>query len=181
MKGYLDLLRHVVDNGKDHEDRKGVRTRAVFGCQWRHNLQAGFPLLTTRTIHARSVLHELLWMLRGETNVRSLHEVGVTVWDKAADAAGDLGPSYGKQWRSWNEKPKPAADGGIPKKAGLDQIASLVRSLKERPFSPWHIVTAWNPSDVTHMALPPCHALWQCQVETMPTDVNRCVFRLSFA
>jgi len=160
MKSYLDLLRHVMTHGKDREDRTGVGTRAVFGYQWRHNLQDGFPLLTTKKVHMKSVLHELLWFLRGETNVRSLQAAGVTIWDEWADENGDLGPVYGKQWRRWQH-----GWGGQ-----IDQIAGLVRDLKANPFSRRHIVSAWNPVDVPVMKLPPCHTLWQCQVAALPED-----------
>jgi thymidylate synthase len=157
MKAYLDLLRHVMTYGKDREDRTGVGTRAVFGYQFRHDLRDGFPLLTTKKVHVKSILHELLWFLRGETNVRSLQAAGVTIWDEWADANGDLGPVYGKQWRKWDV----LAD----EWETIDQIANLVRDLKANPFSRRHIVTAWNPADVPAMKLPPCHTLWQCYVE----------------
>jgi len=160
MKSYLDLLRHVMTHGKDREDRTGVGTRAVFGYQWRHDLQDGFPLLTTKKIHTKSVLHELLWFLRGETNVRSLQAAGVKIWNEWADESGELGPVYGKQWRRWQN--------GWGSQ--IDQIANLVRDLKVNPFSRRHIVSAWNPADVPSMALPPCHTLWQCQVETLPPE-----------
>ncbi|MDZ4287794.1 MAG: thymidylate synthase [Prosthecobacter sp.] len=156
MKAYLDLLRHVMEKGKDREDRTGVGTRSVFGYQLRHDMDEGFPLLTTKKVHIKSILHELLWFLRGETNVRSLQAAGVTIWDEWADANGELGPVYGKQWRSW---PNGAFN------APIDQIENLVRDLRSNPNSRRHIVSAWNPQDVPLMKLPPCHTLWQCQVD----------------
>jgi len=161
MKSYLDLLRHVMERGQDREDRTGVGTRGVFGYCWRHHLADGFPLLTTKKLHTKSIVHELLWFLRGETNVRSLQAAGVTIWDEWANENGDLGPVYGKQWRRW----KTPCDGSCPNWSEIDQIATLVRELKANPFSRRHIVTAWNPTDIPHMKLPPCHTLWQCHVE----------------
>lgn len=157
MKSYLDLLRHVMTNGKDRGDRTGTGTRAVFGYQWRHNLQDGFPLLTTKKVHTKSIIHELLWFLRGETNVGSLQAAGVTIWNEWADANGELGPVYGKQWRAWD------MCGGT-----FDQIHGLIRDLRENPFSRRHIVSAWNVGQIHLMKLPPCHTLWQCQVERGP-------------
>lgn len=154
MKAYLDLLRHVLEKGVDRNDRTGTGTRSVFGWQMRFDLAAGFPLVTTKKLHTRSILHELLWFLRGETNVRSLQEAGVSIWDDWADEAGELGPVYGHQWRSW-----PTPDGGK-----VDQIADLVKMIRENPDSRRLIVSAWNPSDVPQMALPPCHVLFQFYV-----------------
>jgi thymidylate synthase len=154
MKPYLDLMRHVLEHGASKSDRTGTGTRSVFGWQMRFNLAAGFPLLTTKKLHLKSIIHELLWFLRGETNVRYLRENGVRIWDAWADADGELGPVYGDQWRHWK-----APDG-----REIDQIASLVEGLKKNPDSRRHIVTAWNPADVARMALPPCHTLFQFHV-----------------
>jgi thymidylate synthase len=154
MRTYLELLQHILDHGSDRGDRTGTGTRSVFGYQMRFDLSAGFPLLTTKKLHTRSIVHELLWFLRGETNVGSLREVGVTIWDEWADEQGELGPVYGHQWRHW-----PARDGGE-----IDQIHKLVEGLRRNPESRRHIVTAWNPADVDRMALPPCHALFQFYV-----------------
>jgi thymidylate synthase len=151
MKQYLDLLRHVRDHGVVKTDRTGVGTRTVFGHQMRFDLRSGFPLVTTKKIHVKSVIHELLWFLRGETNVASLRDVGVTIWDEWADASGDLGPVYGKQWRDWV-----AADG-----RHIDQMAGVVRMLKEQPDSRRIIVSAWNVGELESMALQPCHAFFQ--------------------
>jgi thymidylate synthase len=154
MRTYLDLLQHILDHGSDRADRTGTGTRSVFGYQMRFDLSAGFPLLTTKKLHTRSIIHELLWFLRGKTNVRSLQAEGVSIWDEWADADGELGPVYGHQWRHW-----PARDGGE-----IDQIRQLVDGLRRNPASRRHIVTAWNPADVDRMALPPCHALFQFHV-----------------
>lgn len=154
MKQYLDLLSHVMDHGSDRGDRTGTGTRSVFGYQMRFDLAAGFPVLTTKKLHLRSIIHELLWFLRGDTNIAYLKENGVSIWDEWADENGDLGPVYGAQWRSW-----PAPDGGH-----IDQIANLVASLKANPNSRRHIVSAWNPAEVDEMALPPCHCLFQFYV-----------------
>ena len=154
MRPYLDLLRHVLDHGDEKSDRTGTGTRAVFGWQMRFDLAAGFPLLTTKKLHLRSIIHELLWFLQGDTNVRYLRENGVTIWDDWADADGDLGPVYGHQWRHW-----PAGDG-----REIDQIAQLIEGLKQNPDSRRHIVSAWNPADIPRMKLPPCHALFQFHV-----------------
>lgn len=154
MRQYLDLLTDVMTNGTDRSDRTGTGTRSVFGRQLRVDLRAGFPLLTTKKVHLKSIIYELLWFLRGDTNVRWLQERGVSIWDEWADANGDLGPVYGSQWRSW-----PDGRGGT-----IDQIANVVESIRTRPDSRRHIVTAWNPAEVEDMALPPCHCLFQFYV-----------------
>jgi len=154
MQAYLDLMRHVLEHGHDKSDRTGTGTRSVFGWQMRFDLAAGFPALTTKKLHLRSIIHELLWFLRGETNIAYLKENGVSIWNEWADANGDLGPVYGHQWRHW-----PARDGGE-----IDQIKQLVQALKNNPDSRRHIVSAWNPADVDRMALPPCHCLFQFYV-----------------
>lgn len=154
MRQYLDLLRDVLDNGTDRPDRTGTGTRSVFGRQTRFDLGKGFPLLTTKKLHIKSIVYELLWFLRGETNVRWLQEHGVRIWNEWADENGDLGPVYGSQWRSW-----PDGRGGT-----IDQIANVVKSITSKPDSRRHIVTAWNPAEVDDMALPPCHCLFQFYV-----------------
>lgn len=154
MQQYLDLMRHVLEHGHDKNDRTGTGTRSVFGWQMRFDLAQGFPLLTTKKLHTRSIIYELLWFLRGETNIRYLQDNGVSIWNEWADANGELGPVYGHQWRHW---PKP--DGGE-----VDQISELVTALKTNPDSRRHIVSAWNPGDVPKMKLPPCHALFQFYV-----------------
>ena len=154
MQAYLDLMRHILDNGIDRQDRTGTGTRSVFGHQMRFDLSAGFPLLTTKKLHLRSIIHELLWFLKGDTNIGYLKDNGVRIWDEWADENGDLGPVYGYQWRSW-----PSRDGGT-----IDQISQLVEQIKKNPDSRRLIVTAWNPSDVEDMALPPCHCLFQFYV-----------------
>jgi thymidylate synthase len=154
MRAYLDLLQHVLDTGVDRGDRTGTGTRSVFGYQMRFDLSAGFPALTTKKLHLKSIIHELLWFLNGETNIAYLKENGVTIWDEWADENGDLGPVYGYQWRSW-----PAPDG-----RHIDQIANLVSAIKQNPYSRRLIVSAWNPALVDEMALPPCHCLFQFYV-----------------
>jgi thymidylate synthase len=154
MQQYLDLMRHVLDTGHDKSDRTGTGTRSVFGWQARFDLAKGFPMVTTKKLHLKSIVHELLWFLQGDTNIAYLKENGVRIWDEWADENGDLGPVYGKQWRRW-ETP----DGRL-----IDQISQLVHSLKNNPDSRRHIVSAWNPGDVDHMALPPCHCLFQFYV-----------------
>ncbi|MHB2264349.1 thymidylate synthase [Aliihoeflea sp. PC F10.4] len=151
---YLDLLRHVLENGVDRGDRTGTGTRGVFGHQMRFDLEGGFPVLTTKKLHLKSIIHELLWFVAGDTNVRYLNENGVTIWDEWADENGELGPVYGKQWRSW---PKP--DGG-----SIDQLDNLVNQIKTNPNSRRLIVSAWNPAEVDQMALPPCHCMFQFHV-----------------
>ena len=154
MKQYLDLMRHVRDNGTRKEDRTGTGTVSVFGYQMRFDLAAGFPLVTTKKCHLRSILHELLWFLKGETNLRYLHDNKVTIWDEWADEDGNLGPVYGYQWRSW-----PTPDGG-----SIDQISQVIEQLRNNPDSRRIIVSAWNVADVDNMALPPCHAFFQFYV-----------------
>jgi thymidylate synthase len=154
MKQYHDLLRHVLENGVRKEDRTGTGTISVFGYQLRCRLSEGFPLLTTKKLHTRSIIHELLWFLKGETNVRYLHENGVSIWDEWADAEGNLGPVYGKQWRSW-----PTSDGKT-----IDQIAQVLHQIKNNPDSRRMIVSAWNVGELSQMALPPCHLLFQFYV-----------------
>ena len=154
MKQYLDLMRHVYENGTRKEDRTGTGTLSVFGYQMRFDLNEGFPVVTTKKLHLRSIIHELLWFLKGDTNIRYLKENGVSIWDEWADENGELGPVYGHQWRSW---PKP--DGGT-----IDQISQVVEMIKKNPDSRRLIVTAWNPSEVDKMALPPCHAFFQFYV-----------------
>jgi thymidylate synthase len=154
MKPYLDLLRHVLRDGTKKEDRTGVGTSSVFGYQFRFDLEAGFPCLTTKKLHLRSILHELLWFLRGDTNVRYLQERGVSIWDEWADADGDLGPVYGRQWRAW----------ATPEGGTIDQIARVVDQIRRDPDSRRHVVSAWNVSDLDRMALPPCHCLFQFYV-----------------
>ena len=154
MKQYLDLMRHVREHGTRKEDRTGTGTVSVFGYQMRFDLSAGFPLVTTKKCHLRSILHELLWFLKGDTNVRYLHDNKVTIWDEWADENGDLGPVYGHQWRSW-----PTPDGG-----NVDQISQVIDQLKNNPDSRRIIVSAWNVGDIENMALPPCHAFFQFYV-----------------
>jgi thymidylate synthase len=154
MKAYLDLIAHILETGVDKSDRTGTGTRSVFGYQMRFDLEQGFPLVTTKKLHLKSIVYELLWFLRGDTNVRWLQERGVKIWDEWADENGDLGPVYGSQWRSW---PKPDGD-------HVDQIARLVEGLRRSPDSRRHIVSAWNPTEIEDMALPPCHCLFQFYV-----------------
>jgi thymidylate synthase len=154
MRQYLELMRHVLEHGVEKSDRTGTGTRSVFGWQMRFDLAAGFPLLTTKKLHIRSIIYELLWFLRGETNIRWLNEHGVRIWNEWADENGELGPVYGKQWRSW-----PDCEGG-----GIDQIAEVIGQIKTNPDSRRIIVSAWNVADVPKMALPPCHLLFQFYV-----------------
>ena len=154
MRQYLDLMRHVLEHGDPKTDRTGTGTLSVFGWQMRFRLRDGFPLLTTKKLHTRSIIHELLWFLQGDTNIRYLKENGVSIWDEWADADGELGPVYGKQWRRWE-----TADGRT-----VDQLARVVDSIRHNPDSRRHLVSAWNPGEVDDMALPPCHALFQFYV-----------------
>jgi thymidylate synthase len=158
MKVYLDLLDHVLTHGVRKTDRTGTGTLSVFGHQMRFDLRAGFPLLTTKKLHTRSIVAELLWFIQGSTNVSWLHEQGVTIWDEWADADGELGPIYGYQWRSW-----PAADG-----RHVDQLAEVIRTLRADPDSRRHLVSAWNVGDLADMALPPCHTMFQFYVAPPP-------------
>ncbi len=154
MRQYLDLMRHVRDHGTRRDDRTGTGTISLFGYQMRFDLAAGFPLVTTKKLHLRSIIHELLWFLQGNTNIRYLHDNGVSIWDEWADENGDLGPVYGYQWRSW-----PTPDGG-----SIDQISNVIEQIRNNPDSRRLMVTAWNPADVDDMALPPCHCLFQFYV-----------------
>ena len=154
MKQYLDLMRHVRDNGIRKEDRTGTGTLSVFGYQMRFDLAEGFPLVTTKKCHLRSIIHELLWFLKGDTNIAYLHENNVTIWDEWADDSGELGPVYGSQWRSW-----PATDG-----RRIDQISQVVDQIRNNPDSRRIIVSAWNVGEIEHMALPPCHTFFQFYV-----------------
>jgi thymidylate synthase len=154
MKQYLDLMQHILDNGVKKEDRTGTGTLSVFGYQMRFNLAEGFPLVTTKKVHLRSIIHELLWFLKGDTNIAYLKENGVSIWDEWADANGDLGPVYGSQWRSW-----PTPDG-----RHIDQITQVVNQLKNSPDSRRIIVSAWNVAEIENMKLPPCHAFYQFYV-----------------
>lgn len=154
MKQYLDLLSHILENGNEKTDRTGTGTKSVFGYQMRFDLQKGFPLLTTKKLHTRSIFHELLWFLKGDTNIKYLHDNKVTIWDEWADENGDLGPVYGKQWRAWQ-----GADGKI-----IDQISQLIHQIKNTPDSRRMLVSAWNVGEVEQMALPPCHIVFQFYV-----------------
>jgi len=154
MKQYLELMRHVLDHGVAKADRTGTGTLSVFGYQMRFDLEQGFPAVTTKKLHLKSVIHELLWFLAGDTNIRYLNENGITIWDEWADEHGELGPVYGHQWRSW-----PTPGGGH-----VDQMAALLRGLIESPDSRRHVVSAWNVADLPRMALPPCHLLFQLYV-----------------
>jgi thymidylate synthase len=154
MRPYLELVKQIRESGTWKDDRTGTGTLSLFGCQMRFDLAAGFPAVTTKRLHLKSIIHELLWFLRGETNLRYLHEHGVTIWDEWADEAGDLGPVYGYQWRSW-----PTPEGGH-----IDQIDRVIEQIRINPNSRRHIVSAWNVSDVDKMALPPCHLLFQFYV-----------------
>jgi thymidylate synthase len=170
MKPYLDLMRHILDAGVDKPDRTGTGTRSVFGHQMRFDLAGGFPLVTTKRVHTKSIVYELLWFLRGETNVKWLNERGVTIWDEWADGRGDLGPIYGRQWRSW-----PAPSG-----ATIDQLGDIVEALRANPHSRRHVVSAWNVGELDAMRLAPCHILFQfwvgdgrlsCQLYQRSADV----------
>jgi thymidylate synthase len=170
MRQYLDLMQRILSDGVEKHDRTGTGTLSVFGHQMRFDLAEGFPLVTTKKLHVKSIIHELLWFLAGDTNVKYLHDHGVTIWDEWADAHGDLGPIYGHQWRSW-----PRPDGGT-----IDQIADVIAAIRRNPDSRRLIVTAWNPAEVDKMALPPCHCLFQfyaangrlsCQLYQRSADV----------
>jgi len=170
MRQYLDLVQHILDHGVAMEDRTGTGTLSIFGYQMRFDLERGFPLLTTKKLHLRSIIHELLWFLAGDTNLRYLHDNKVSIWDEWADIKGDLGPIYGYQWRSW-----PTPDGGC-----VDQIDRLITGIRNDPTSRRHIVSAWNVADIEEMALPPCHCLFQfwvaggglsCQLYQRSADV----------
>lgn len=154
MKQYLDLMKDILETGASKTDRTGTGTLSVFGRQLRFDLSEGFPLLTTKKLHTRSIFIELLWFLKGDTNIKYLHDHGVTIWDEWADEKGDLGPVYGHQWRSW-----PAPNGQT-----IDQITNVINQIKQKPDSRRHIVSAWNPAEVDKMALPPCHAMFQFYV-----------------
>ena len=154
MQQYLDLLRHIRANGVKKEDRTGTGTQSIFGYQMRFNLADGFPLLTTKKVHLKSIIYELLWFISGNTNVRWLQEHGVSIWDEWADENGDLGPVYGHQWRSW-----PAADGRV-----IDQLSQVIETLRTNPSSRRMVISAWNPGELDKMALPPCHCLFQFYV-----------------
>ena len=172
MKQYLDMMRYVLEHGTDKTDRTGTGTRSVFGYQTRYNLNDGFPLVTTKKCHLRSIIHELLWFIKGDTNIKYLHDNKVTIWDEWADENGDLGPVYGKQWRRWE-----AADGRV-----VDQLSNAIDLIKNKPDSRRIIVCAWNPGEVDKMALPPCHSLFQfyvadnklsCQLYQRSADIFR--------
>ncbi|MBC8522443.1 thymidylate synthase [PVC group bacterium] len=154
MKQYLELLDHVLNNGSTKDDRTGTGTLSVFGWQMRFDLAKGFPLVTTKKVHTRSIFHELLWFLRGETNTKYLQENGVSIWDEWADENGELGPVYGSQWRSWK----------TPDGKTVDQVSNVIESIRKKPNSRRHVVSAWNVGDIDQMALPPCHALFQFYV-----------------
>ncbi len=154
MKQYQDLLRHILKNGVEKTDRTGTGTISIFGYQMRFNLKEGFPLVTTKKLHLKSIIYELLWFLSGDTNIKYLKENGVSIWDEWADSNGNLGPVYGYQWRSW-----PGRNG-----EKIDQITKLIDQIKSKPDSRRHIVSAWNPADVDSMALPPCHTMFQFYV-----------------
>lgn len=154
MKQYLDLMQHVLDNGTQKHDRTGTGTVSVFGYQMRYNLQEGFPMVTTKKLHLKSIIHELIWFLSGDTNIKYLKDNGVKIWDEWADENGDLGPVYGSQWRSW---PKPDGE-------KIDQITQIINTIKSNPDSRRIIVSAWNVAEIENMALPPCHAFFQFYV-----------------
>jgi len=163
MKQYQNLLQHVLEQGMDKPDRTGTGTRSVFGAQMRFDLRAGFPVLTTKKLHLRSIIHELLWFLSGDTNITYLNDHGVSIWDEWADESGDLGPVYGKQWRSWE----------TPSGETIDQIANVVEGIRINPDSRRLIVSAWNVADIDRMKLPPCHCLFQFYVTPPQEDADR--------
>ena len=169
MQAYHDLLRHILAHGTRKTDRTGTGTLSVFGYQMRFNLQEGFPLMTTKKVHTKSIIHELLWFIRGETNIKYLTDNGVSIWNEWADENGDLGDVYGKQWRSWA-----APDGRV-----IDQLSEVLRQLKHTPDSRRMIVSAWNPADVPSMALPPCHLLFQFYVAPADTEKGQTKPQLS--
>lgn len=169
MKQYLDLLKHVYEQGVEKTDRTGTGTRSVFGYQMRFDLQQGFPLVTTKKLHLRSIIHELIWFLRGDTNIKYLKENGVSIWDEWADENGNLGPVYGSQWRSWP----------TPEGAHIDQISQIINQLKTTPDSRRIIVSAWNVAEINNMALPPCHAFFQFYVAPAAPDKGQSKPRLS--
>ena len=177
MKQYHDLLKHILEHGTDKGDRTGTGTRSVFGYQMRFNLNEGFPLITTKKVHLKSVIHELLWFIKGDTNIKYLQENGVRIWDEWADENGDLGPVYGKQWRRWealdeddfinldnSDDPVLGGRGLFYGKQSLDQLANIIERIKTKPDCRRLIVSAWNPADVDRMALPPCHTMFQFYV-----------------
>ncbi len=154
MKEYISLLNHIINNGAYKSDRTGTGTKSVFGYQMRFDLSKGFPLLTTKKVHLRSIIYELLWFIKGDTNIKYLNDNGVTIWDEWADESGNLGPVYGSQWRSW----------GCPDGIVIDQLSLLIEGIKKNPDSRRHIISAWNPCELNKMALPPCHTMFQFYV-----------------
>ncbi|MDB5130646.1 MAG: thymidylate synthase [Mucilaginibacter sp.] len=169
MKQYLDLMKHVMETGAQKHDRTGTGTLSVFGYQMRFNLQDGFPLITTKKLHLKSIIHELIWFLTGDTNIKYLKDNGVRIWDEWADADGNLGPVYGYQWRSW-----PTPNGGH-----IDQISQVINQIKNNPDSRRMMVSAWNVADVNQMALPPCHSLFQFYVQPADRDKEKTKGKLS--
>jgi len=167
VQAYHGLLQAILDRGEKRGDRTGTGTLSLFGYQMRFDLAQGFPLVTTKKLHLRSIIHELLWFLKGDTRLEYLHENKVSIWDEWADAEGELGPVYGYQWRHWGEEHPRLAGSGQPRlEQGIDQISQLVEGIRKNPFSRRHIVSAWNVADVPHMALPPCHVLFQFYVHS---------------
>ncbi len=165
MKQYLDLMRHVLNTGTQKHDRTGTGTISVFGYQMRFDLQEGFPLVTTKKLHLRSILHELIWFLKGDTNIKYLKDNGVSIWDEWADENGELGPVYGYQWRSW-----PTPDG-----RHIDQISQVIHQIKTNPDSRRLIVSAWNVAEIENMALPPCHSFFQFSVAILPVKLSAAI------
>ncbi len=169
MQAYQDLLRTILEKGEKRTDRTGTGTLSLFGHQMRFDLSQGFPLVTTKKVHLRSIIHELLWFLQGDTRLEYLHQNKVTIWDEWADGAGDLGPIYGFQWRRWGEAHPRLVEKGVRAEDavnGIDQILDLIDGIRKNPYSRRHIVSAWNVSDIPHMALPPCHVMFQFYVHT---------------
>jgi thymidylate synthase len=165
VQAYHDLLKTILETGEKREDRTGTGTLSIFGHQMRFDLAQGFPLITTKKLHVRSILHELLWFLKGDTQLGYLHDNKVSIWDEWADSDGDLGPIYGFQWRHWGKThPRLEKKGVVREKEGVDQIRELIHGIQKNPFSRRHIVSAWNVADLPHMALPPCHVLFQFYV-----------------